>query len=163
MMTYRLALIFAAAALTACDTDSPVAEHANEAAPRPEVALANETQAAEIRDNARTPSGASDAPIPPALHGRWGLTPADCESPPGQAKGLLVVRADELVFHEEQAEPVSNVERSANSISGDFVFSGEAQMERRFQALQLQEGQLVRTGNGPAASFTYVRCGRPPA
>lgn len=104
------------------------------------------------------PAGPIDAPIPAPLHGRWGLTPDDCDKPPGQAEGLMVVTADELLFYESRAEPAGNVEADASSISGEFAFTGEAQTEMRFQSLQLQGDQLLRAGNGPAGSFNYVRC-----
>ena len=158
MIEFRFALIAAAAAIAlgACGTDdSPVAEHANEGAPSPDAALANDARAAEIANQS---SGTIGGPIPAPLHGRWGLTPAACEAPPGSAEGLLVVSAENLLFYESRAVPVGGIETSGNSISGEFAFTGEGQTERRFQSLQLQGDQLVRTGNGPAASFTYVRC-----
>ena len=161
MIDSRLALTAAAAAiaLAGCGTDdSPVAEHANEGVPPAEVAIANDARAADIRNQSMMPGGSTDGPIPAPLHGRWGLTPRDCEAPPGSAQGLLVVTADDLLFYETRAEPIGNIEASGDSISGEFAFTGEGQSERRFQALQLQGDQLVRTGNGPAGSFTYVRC-----
>lgn len=160
MTDIRIALIGAAAALglAACGDDSPVAENAGQGAPAPGVALANDAAAARIRNQAQTPSGAAGAPIPAALHGRWGLTPDACQAPPGRAEGLLVVTRDELLFYESRAQPTSDVEARMDSISGEFVFTGEGQTERRFQSLEIQDGQLVRTGNGTAASATYVRC-----
>lgn len=149
----------AALGLAGCGEESPVAEGAKHGAPAPGVAMANDAAAAEMRNRAATPSGAATAPIPAALHGRWGLTPADCDAPPGQAEGLLVVSAEKLLFHESVATPASSLETSGDSISGEFLFTGEGERERRFQSLQLQDRQLIRSGNGPAASFTYVRCG----
>lgn len=163
MTTFKTATICAAGALAlmACGGNDPVAEQANEGAPAAGRALANEAAAAEIRNSALS-VGPDETPIPAALHGRWGLTPRACEAPPGRAEGLLVVTGEELLLHESRAEPATSVEASAESISGEFIFTGEAQTERRFQSLQLQGDRLVRAGNGPAASFTYVRCSPEP-
>ena len=128
-------------------------------------------------DNATDPSGAAPPPnsatnpapasgpqaaaattIPAALHGRWGLAPGDCTSTRGDAKGLLTISAGELRFYESRAVPVGNVDASANSISGDFIFTGEGMEWRKYQALELQEDGLVRTESQPMASFTYARC-----
>jgi hypothetical protein len=167
MTKIRIIMICAAGtlALTACDdrdpgerepVDDPVAEKAGAGAPPPQVALANDARAAEIRQDAPTAGGAAEAPIPAALHGRWGLTQRACAVPPGQAEGLLVVTGESLLFHEGRADPATNLQASAESVSGEFVFTGEGQTERRFQSLRRQGDQLVRTGNGPEA--TYVRC-----
>ena len=161
MIDCRFGLIAAAAAiaLAACEADdSAVAEHANEGAPPPEVALANDARAAEIGNQAATSTGSAGGPIPAPLRGRWGLTPSDCEAPPGRAEGLLVVTSDALLFYEARAVPVASIESNADSISGDFAFTGEGQTERRFQSLQIQDNKLVRAGNGPAGSSAYVRC-----
>jgi hypothetical protein len=98
------------------------------------------------------------AAIPAALHGRWGMTPADCTSTRGDAKGLLEVSADGLRFYESRATPVRNVERSGDSIRADFAFTGEGETWTKFQTLALQDARLVRTESSPMASFTYVRC-----
>ena len=105
--------------------------------------------------------GASPEPaaaIPAALHGRWGMAPADCTSTGGDAKGLLVVSSDGLRFYESRATPVSNVELSNDSIRADFAFTGEGQTWTKFQTLALEDDRLVRTESSPMASFTYVRC-----
>ena len=98
------------------------------------------------------------AAIPARLHGRWGMTPGDCTSTRGDAKGLLVVRADGLQFHESRAVPVRNVETSDDSISADFAFTGEGQSWTKYQALTLDDDRLVRTESSPMASFTYALC-----
>ena len=96
--------------------------------------------------------------IPPTLHGRWGLTPGDCTSTQGDAKGLLIVSASELRFYESRAKPTSNVETDDDSMSGDFAFTGEGQSWTKFQALKLQGQDLVRTETNPSASFNYAKC-----
>jgi hypothetical protein len=106
---------------------------------------------------ASTPTGPAAA-IPAALHGRWGMTPGDCTSTRGDAKGLLVVSADGLRFYESRAVPAANAEASADSFSADFAFTGEDQTWTKYQALTLDADRLVRTESSPMASFTYARC-----
>ena len=101
---------------------------------------------------------AAEAAIPPALQGHWGMTPADCTSTRGDAKGLLIVGPEALKFYESSAKPVRNVKSSADTLSGDFDFIGEGQTWTKFQTLERQADKLVRTESSPIASFTYVRC-----
>ena len=161
--------LFAAAAallLIGCGGPDPVAEEANtDSLPAPAASSTTDPSGAAPppNDNAR-PSPASGsqpaaaATIPAALHGRWGLAPADCTSTPGNAKGLLTVSARELRFYESRAVPAGNVNASADSFSADFAFTGEGMEWTKFQTLQLQDDQLVRTESDPMASFTYARC-----
>jgi hypothetical protein len=149
------------AALAACGSGDPVANNA-----------ANTSALPEIEQSSPSPSGAAPgqgAPtgnvvtaavteIPADIRGRWGLTPRDCTSPLGDAKGLLVINATELRFYESRAVPAGDVQTSANSISGDFAFTGEGQNWTRHVTLEVRDGQLVRTERDPSASFTYVRC-----
>lgn len=110
---------------------------------------------------ATVPSDALPAPaaaIPAALHGKWGLTPADCTSTRGDTKGLLVVSRDGLAFYESRAVPARNINVSSDSISADFAFTGEGQSWTRFETLQIKKDLLVRTESRPMASFTYARC-----
>jgi hypothetical protein len=107
------------------------------------------------------PADAPPAPaaaIPTALHGRWGLTPADCTSTRGDTKGLLVVSRDGLTFYESRAVPARNVSISNDSIGADFDFTGEGQSWTKFETLQIKKDKLVRTESSPMASFTYARC-----
>ncbi len=103
-------------------------------------------------------ASAAGSAIPAKLQGRWGLTPADCTSTRGDAKGLLVVSSDGLRFYESQARPVRNVKRTDDSISADFDYTGEGQEWTKFQTLKLESQLLVRTESSPMASFNYVRC-----
>lgn len=107
--------------------------------------------------NDTQPSGGSEA-IPARFHGRWGLTPADCTSTRGDAKGLMLISADQLRFYESTAVPTTNVKTSPESFSADFSWTGEGMSWTKFQSLELQNGKLVRTESSPIASFTYVRC-----
>ncbi|MFL6728712.1 MAG: hypothetical protein ACJ8EZ_02140 [Sphingomicrobium sp.] len=65
---------------------------------------------------------------------------------------------DDLEFYESRAVPASDTQRSADSISGDFAFTGEGQTWTKFEALTLKDDELVRTDSNPMASFTYARC-----
>jgi len=158
----RLALVLIlSAALAACGGRDPVADEAdsaealptlNEADPSPtggppppeKAAAANETGEASL--------------IPAAIHGRWGLSPADCISTRGDAKGLLEITADRLRFYESVAVPAPNVLTTETSVGGDFNFTGEGQSWSKYQSLRLRHGRLVRTERDPVASFRYVRC-----
>ena len=112
----------------------------------------------ELENGAAEPVNDGASKIPASLHGRWGLTPADCTSTRGDAKGLLIVSGDGLKFYESLGKPAGTLKTSADSASGDFAFTGEGMSWKKYEALQLQESKLVRTESGPMASFTYVRC-----
>ncbi len=162
--------MFAAAlALAACDGSDPVADDAENATALPSVDnVAGGRDGAPSADGGApsntavvpttTPASGPAALIPTALHGRWGLTPGDCTSTRGDAKGLLIVGSDGLRFYESRAVPVSNVESSSDSFSANFAFTGEGQTWTKYQALSLDEEKLIRTESSPMASFTYARC-----
>ena len=92
------------------------------------------------------------------MQGRWGLTPADCTSTRGDAKGLLVIDSGKLQFYESRAVPSPGIEMLTTSVSGDFLFTGEGQEWTKYEALDLQGDKLIRTERNPGATFTYVRC-----
>lgn len=96
--------------------------------------------------------------IPAALQGRWGLAPADCTSTRGDAKGLLAIDGTELRFYESRAVPLPGVQVGDASIRGDFRFTGEGQEWTRFERLERNGANLVRTESNPAASYTYAKC-----
>lgn len=164
----RTIALAAALVLAGCDNRDPVADGADNTA-----GLPSDDHVAGAKDG--TPSADGSAPanvqtvpagtppqaaaaIPAALHGRWGLTPADCTSTRGDTKGLLVVSSDRLTFYESRAVPARNVRASSNSIGADFDFTGEGQSWTKFETLQLKKDKLVRTESRPMASFTYARC-----
>jgi hypothetical protein len=153
---------FAMMMVVACGGRDPVDDKAKNTAGLP-----------AIRDSTPDASGApptgamhADAPaapataarIPAALQGRWGLAPNDCTSTKGDAKGLLIVGPADIKFYESRATPVAAAQADADSISGDFAFTGEGQTWTKFEALDLQGKELVRTESNPMASFTYARC-----
>jgi hypothetical protein len=96
--------------------------------------------------------------IPAALQGRWGLAPRDCTSTRGDAKGLLIITPDDLHFYESRAVPSADVDSDANSISGNFAFTGEGQSWTKYEALKLDKQVLTRTEMNPTASFSYAKC-----
>ena len=154
-------VVFAIAALAACNRPDPVAENANNVEalptvnePTPNPTGAPPANAAEAEGSVPAPAGR----IPAAVQGRWGLTPGDCTSTRGDAKGLLVVSADRLQFYESRAVPSPGIQVDADSVSGNFAFTGEGQEWTKYQTLERQGDKLVRTQRDPVATFTYVRC-----
>ena len=165
------ALVLAGALLlAACDGSGPVAQDAENVTALPSIdnvaggrdgvpsADGAPPQNTASAPNAGPPSTGPAVAIPATLHGRWGMTPGDCTSTRGDAKGLLVVSRDGLRFYESSAVPVSNVETSGDSINANFAFTGEGQNWTKYQALSLDRDRLVRTESSPMASFTYARC-----
>ena len=172
-MRFRVPLIACAfiISIAACSRRDPVAPNANAAAaalPPPANQIAPSPAGAPPRDQT-APAPAASAPaaappppaaatIPAAFQGRWGLTPADCTSPLGDAKGLLVINGSELRFYESRAVPSKNVQGDRDSLSGDFHFTGEGQSWTKYEALKIDKQKLTRTETQPTASFTYAKC-----
>jgi hypothetical protein len=100
----------------------------------------------------------SPAKIPAALEGRWGLAPADCLPGRSDAKGLLVVTPEALQFYESRAVPAADVDTDADSISGNFTFTGEGQSWTKYVSLKIDRQMLVRTETKPTVSFNYAKC-----
>ena len=150
------------AAVAACGRPDPVANGANAVAAVP--AAANEaapTPAGGPPPATAAPGSARPArstPIPAALQGRWGLTPGDCTSALGDAKGLLVINNRELRFYESRAVPSPGVAADDDSISGNFAYTGEGQSWTKFETFELRNNSLIRTESNPAASYTYAKC-----
>lgn len=168
-MRWTCTLMFAALSLAACGASDPVAEEAENVTALPPIDnIAGARDGAPSADGsapsntavAPTPSSArgSAASIPAALHGRWGLTPADCIPARSDTKGLLIVASNGLRFYESTAVPAGNVQASGDSFTADFAFTGEGQSWTKYQALSLDDDKLVRTESSPMASFTYARC-----
>jgi hypothetical protein len=164
-MQFRVPLVAFAFILTiaACSKREPVAPNANAAAsalPAPANDVAP-SPAGGPPQNQTAPATAPPPPaaaIPAAFQGRWGLTPADCTSPLGDAKGLLVINGRELRFYESRAVPSKNVQGDGDSLSGDFHFTGEGQSWTKYEALKIDKQKLTRTETQPTASFTYAKC-----
>ena len=142
--------------IAACTKQDPVDDDVNAVAAAP---VTNDSAGAVAGgpppiDNAAIAAGA----IPVAIQGRWGLTPADCTSTRGDAKGLLVIGAGDLKFYESRATPGSSIETDPDSISGNWNFTGEGQNWTRYVSLKLEGNSLVRTERNPVASYTYAKC-----
>ena len=153
--------LFALLAVAACGGRDPVDDNAAaKTTGLPDVNVLAPSATGEPRGatTAAKPQPASTAPIPAALQGRWGLTPADCMPGRSDAKGLLTITADGLQFYESRAVPADDVEGDANSIAGDFAFAGEGQSWTKYEALKADKGRLTRTETKPMASFSYAKC-----
>lgn len=157
----------ACAALGACSASGPVAKEArNSAAPATTNKPAPSANASGgppsnqvVAQDVSAPASDQVAPkIPASLQGRWGLSPMDCTSTRGDAKGLLVIGPQDLRFYESRAVPTGDVQADANSAAGTFNFVGEGQSWAKYQSLQVRETLLIRTESNPTASFTYAKC-----
>ena len=146
--------------IVACGGRDPVAKEANNTAGLPAINDAVPDATGSPPEQARPAIGtpAPAAAIPATLQGRWGLTPMDCTSTRGDAKGLLVVGPTDVRFYESRAVPGSDTQTGTDSISGNFAFTGEGQSWTKFETLELKGNELVRTESNPVASFTYARC-----
>ena len=147
--------VMAILSIGACKKSDPVADEANAIAPAP---TTNDAGAAAGGPPPISPNADAGAIIPAQFQGRWGLTPADCISTRGDNKGLLVITGDALKFYESRAVPGISIEKSANSISGEFNFTGEGQSWTKYESFKLQPDGLMRTERSPAASYTYAKC-----
>lgn len=101
--------------------------------------------------------------IPAALHGRWGLVPADCTSTRGDAKGLIEITDKQIKFYESRATLATVAESADTRLVADFAFSGEGQTWQRRMTLEAQdEGRtLVRSETGADAlpePLRYQKC-----
>ena len=147
-------------AIVACSGNDPVDDKAGRTAGLPDINATAPSAAGEPHKDTvpAKPLPAAATAIPAALQGRWGLTPADCTSSLGDAKGLLVINGNELRFYESRAVPAADIDADADSISGTFAFTGEGQSWTRFEALKVDKGVLTRTETKPTASFSYAKC-----
>lgn len=153
---------FAVLAIASCSARNPVDHSANAAttAALPDVNAPAPSSTGEPHGDTQPakPLPAAVAKIPATLQGRWGLTPAACMANRPESKGLLVVTADDLRFHESQAVPAADVASDSASISGKFAFAGEGRSWTKYEALKMNNHTLVRTEMNPTASFTYAKC-----
>lgn len=164
-----LALAFAASGCSAPDDTGRNA--GNEQAPVVETLPSDEGNADlpaaagnPAAERSATGADAADGRIPPPIRGRWGLVEADCVSTHGDAKGLLEISADALLFYESRGKLITLREREPTRVVGDFAFSGEGMSWRRRILLEVQDdGQtLIRRdygGDDVAGQFHYTRCG----
>jgi hypothetical protein len=106
---------------------------------------------------------ADETRIDPVFHGRWGLTPADCTSTSGDAKGLMIVDDTTLRLYESVGTLRRVTERSENLLQGDFAFAGEGMEWQKQQTLELVDDTLTRREDADAGAapdpLRYERCG----
>jgi hypothetical protein len=147
-------------AVAACGGSDPVDDKTRGTGSLPAVTATGPTAIGEPHGKTQPakPLPPAESQVPASLRGRWGLTPVDCMPGRSDAKGLLVVTSDRLRFYESQAVPTTDVEADANSISGNFAFTGEGQSWTKYEALNLDKHGLTRTETEPTASFRYAKC-----
>ena len=163
MRRFRLPLFALGAmlAFAACGKRDPVAPDANAAAaalPAPTKPRADPMGGPPANADPQPQALTAVAAIPQALQGRWGLSPGDCTTTRGDAKGLLVVGSNELRFYESRAVPAAGIAADADSISGTFDFTGEGQSWTKYQSLSIDGHRLIRAEINPNTSFSYARC-----
>lgn len=151
--------------LMACGDGSPGAGEGNNLAaaagidvlpPDENVATSNEDLAiGAVDDPARN---AAEIAIPAGLHGRWGLTANDCEPGRSDAKGLVTITADGVRFYESVAKPARVAERTANSIRGEFAFTGEGMTWSGPMSWSVEGDRMTRIDSEPDSRLVYTRC-----
>lgn len=149
------------ALVAACSNRGPVDKKADGSSlPAPvDHSVPSPSGAPPTAEQPKTPSVATKAVVfPAALQGRWGMSPADCTSTRGDAKGLLTISGSELRFYESRAVAGADVEVEPTSVAGTFNFTGEGQSWSKFQSLLTDGHKLARTETNPSASFSYVKC-----
>lgn len=105
--------------------------------------------------------------IPPALRGRWGMSGKDCTSLHGDAKGLLEISGETVLFFESRGTLKRIREQEPTRIRADFAFEGEGASWENSMTLTVQDdGQtLIRqdhqTDDGAPALYHYSRCSPP--
>ena len=152
----------ALALLAACDNGTQGADITTEEA-------AANGNLAENSSVAPVPSPPVDAgtpaptDIPAAMHGRWGLVPADCDPARDDAKGLLTIGAGKLEFYESVGTLDTIMEAEPTRIRAAFEFEGEGMTWDREVVLDVQDGgkTLIRREYGEDAApgpFRYAKC-----
>ena len=112
-----------------------------------------ETAAANATDTVEPPTPLI---IPAALHGRWGMVPADCTSTRGDAKGLIDIGGQTIKFYEAVATLKEQRPAIATSFSGLFSFTGEGQNWEKVMTFTRTGDRLRRAEE--TGTFTYTRC-----
>ncbi len=156
-MRPTLALAALAIALAGC-LQEPTADPTGEGAP---VVTGSEAASPTPEPTASGTDIATGDTIPTALHGRWGMVPADCTSTRGDNKGLLTVDQNTLRFYESRAKLGAIKQRTDTSIRAAFAFDGEGSQWTRDVELSLSGNTLTRTERGgeePGGPFTHTKC-----
>ena len=157
LLLINLALILAVAG---CSKPNPVDRQAGNTGGLPDINASAPTTTGEphVATGPAQQLPPSATTIPAALQGRWALSPGDCTSTRGDAKGLLIVTPSELRFYESRAVPTGDVQTDSDSMSGNFAFTGEGQSWTKYESLKIDKQVLVRTETKPTASFSYAKC-----
>ena len=154
-------------AVVAC-TDAAEREQNNAAADAIEILPPDESVATPTNDlatgvidtppaeNALAPN--PDTAIPAALHGRWGLTAADCQSERDDTRGLVTIAADRINFHNSVALPQTIRNSSPTRIEGDFAFTGEGGVWSGPMIWSVEARRLVRIDSEADSRLVYTRC-----
>lgn len=123
-----------------------------------------ETLPPDEGNEATTSANATESPaalaIPAAFHGRWGMTPADCTSTRGDAKGLITVGDTTIQFFESRGTLTKVTMTAPENFTGTFAFTGEGQTWTNSQNLKLtgSSNTLVRGDTDVSQTYTYQRC-----
>lgn len=146
------ALVAACSGEEAAPLPSETAE-TTQAAPEPSPPAPTATQS----------DAASAKEIPAALHGRWGLVPADCTTTRGDDKGLLTVSANSLRHYESVGKLRGAGGSTATSFSGTFDYTGEGMNWTREVTLSIRDdGKSLdfrdSGADAPSSNRTYKRC-----
>lgn len=153
-------------ALGACSNPAPAPEPAASEA----VQVVSSTEPIEATTTGTPTSGSktsaagiSEATIPVAAQGRWGLVPPDCSSTRGDNKGLLTIDGTTLTFFESRGTLGKIAERSDTRLRATFAFDGEGMTWTRDELLDVQDAgkTLIRREYGDDAApgpFKYTRC-----
>lgn len=165
--TKVIGLLAVAALATACRQDASDQNIIidNNVAANADIELVppDESSTANIGAGATANTAAAPTPgtaIPPAFHGRWGMTEGDCTSTRGDAKGLITITGDTIAFYESRAKLTRVAMDAPENFTGVFAFTGEGQEWTKTQNLKLtgSSNTLIRTETEPSASYTYRRC-----
>jgi outer membrane lipoprotein-sorting protein len=98
--------------------------------------------------------------IPAAFRGRWGMSPADCTSTKGDAKGLIVIDPTSIKFFESKGTLTKVTLNAPENFTGTFAFTGEGQSWTNSQNLKLtgSSNTLIRSETDVSQSYSYNRC-----
>ena len=118
-------MISALMGMVACSGRDPVADDLNAAAAPAEVDVLPPDEnlvapANEPENEGAEPVGVAST-IPASLHGRWGLTPGDCTSSRGDAKGLMTIGDTRIKFYESTANLTERRPAIATSFSAASI------------------------------------------
>lgn len=155
----RFGLALSMAALVAACSGEKAAPEPSETA---DAAVAA-SEAPQPAPSATEGDAAQAKEIPAALHGRWGLVPADCTTTRGDDKGLLTVSANSLRHYESVGKLRGAGSATATSFSGTFDYTGEGMNWTREVTLFLRDdGKSLdfrdSGADAPSSNRTYKRC-----